>query len=320
MTRRLAAILFLCLSAILVAAAIKPVTINKRPYYSLKDFAANYKLKYSVKGKDIVLTTSDKRTISFTYNKKECNVFGTVVHLTYPVAKDGKSIYYLSKTDYDTLFYPILHSAKLPKRGIRHIVIDAGHGGKDTGAVNGKIMEKTLTLIVARRVEAILKKRGFKVTMTRSTDKSLELKDRTNVAANAKPDLFISIHFNSAQTTSLRGIETYVPNPADTPSFMGKNGTKAPSNTFDKENALLGFILQRHLIKATKFSDKGLKRVQHYVTRNVNCPAALVELGFISNKDELKAINTNAYFDKVACAICDAIQEYAKLLKPLSVK
>lgn len=309
-------LMLMCLSVMAAMPGVKTTLVNKQAYYRIADMAQYYRMKCVQKGNKIELSLPDGRTMAFTTNKTETKLFGVTVHLSYPVEKDMTGLYCISKSDYDTLLSPILHPSSVPRRNVSRIMLDAGHGGKDRGAERGSVMEKNLTLVVARRVAAILRKRGYEVLMTRDADKQLELKSRSNAVNAQKPDLLVSIHFNAHASPGIRGIEVYVPNPANTPSFLGAKGAVSASNKFDRENALLGFLMQRRLLSSTKAADRGFKRVQHYVTRNVACPAVLVELGFITNPTECALFAKSDYLDKLALGICDAVQEFGATLDP----
>ena len=300
--------------------AIPELTYGKRKYLDLRKVARHFGFKAAEKtvGKDriITLTTSRGETIVFTAAKQLFTVSGTTASLSYPVLwKNG--LYLLEKTDFTEFLEPLLNTTLIPRRTIKTIVIDAGHGGTDQGAAHGKLLEKNLNLLMARRVAAVLKARGYQVSMTRTADKTTSLQERCDFAAKQKPDLFLSIHCNSAEDTTINGVEVFIANPPGVPSFgttnIGKTGAATP---FQRTSALWAYHTQRALVSATKAVDRGVKRKQFKVIIDTPAPAMLVELGFLSNDKERAEMLKPAYQDKLAVALCDGIDKLAKTIQP----
>jgi N-acetylmuramoyl-L-alanine amidase len=166
------------------------------------------------------------------------------------------------------------------------IFIDAGHGGKDSGAVNGNIYEKDIALSIALKLEKMLKTCGIETVMSRTTDVFVTLQDRAKLANNSNVDLFISIHVNSS-TNLAKGIETLVY------SYRGKNKDIAQN-------------VQDNLIATTGTLDRGIKeRPDLYVLSATKMTAILIETGFI--KTEYQNLLSDDYQDKIASAITNAI-------------
>lgn len=309
------------------AAAKKPsprkvvlhsVTVKKRKYLYLREVAALYgcKYTYSSASKQAVMSDSGGVKLVFKRDSVSSQVNGIEVALSYPVIMH-KNALLLSLSDFQELLHPIMRPSTAPRRTINTVVIDPGHGGKDTGAKFGKVLEKDYNLIIARRVGAILQKRGYRVLYTRSTDKALELAERSKYAEKQKPDLFLSIHCNSAADTSISGIEVFVANPVGTPSFGTKTlGKKGPGTGYNAINAVWAYKTQAALIKATGAKDRGVKRKQFYVLRETPAPAMLIECGFLSCPAERKLLAKNDYLDKLAVAICDGVDDARKALAP----
>ena len=300
--------------------AIPELTYGKRKYLDLRKVARHFGFKASEKTIDkdriITLTTAHGETIVFTAAKQLFTVSGTTASLSYPVLwKNG--LFLLEKTDFTEFLEPLLNTSLIPRRVIKTIVIDPGHGGTDQGAAHGKLLEKTLNLIMARRVAAILRARGYQVSMTRTTDKTTTLQERCDFAAKMKPDLFLSIHCNSAEDTAINGVEVFIANPPGVPSFgttnIGKTGAATP---YQRTSALWAYHTQRALVSATKATDRGIKRKQFKVIIDSPAPSMLAELGFLSNDKEREEMLKPAYQDKLACALCDGIDKLAKTIKP----
>lgn len=163
------------------------------------------------------------------------------------------------------------------------IVIDPGHGGSDSGAIGpNKTQEKTITLAIGQKLKALLEKAGAKVVMTRQTDVDVygpnasatnELQARSNVANNNKADLFLCLHIDAFSQPSAGGITTH---------YYQKTGY----------DAMLAQNIQDQLDNITSFSDRGTKASGFYVLKHTDMPAVLIEMGFISNPDEERMLNT----------------------------
>lgn len=179
------------------------------------------------------------------------------------------------------------------KQGQYKVVIDAGHGGKDPGAksVSGR-EEKDFNLTMALRVEQLLKEEPLiEPYMTRTTDIFLELEERTQFAEYHQVDAFISIHGNAFQPKT-RGTETYY------------------THDYQREFAQ---TIHRHLVEATQFPDRGLHQKRFYVTNHTSMPAALVEIGFLTNVEEEKMLFDPEFQDRVAKALVNGIKDYFRL-------
>lgn len=292
------------------------ILINKCQYILLKDIAKFYGMALIVDGKTTTLSSKYTKLV-FKENSRLFTINGMTANLSYAAAKyQGAPALSVSDT---TLFLdPILRTATIPRRTIKHIVLDPGHGGTDPGTQHNGITEKNLNLMMARRVAAILRKRGYRVTILRSGDETLTLEQRVALSTKKAPDLYISLHCNASTDETINGIETYIPNPQGTPSSGGNTVAKnaSASNKVDRENALLGYLLQKFLLQHTKANDRGVKRKQFYVIRGQSCPSALIEVGFLSNRNERANMMTSPYQDKLALGICDAIQQFTNTLKP----
>ena len=172
------------------------------------------------------------------------------------------------------------------------IVIDAGHGGKDCGALRDNIFEKNITMDVSKKVQNILQKKGYKVYMTRTYDTNVSLEDRTIFTEGINPAVFVSIHVNSCNSENPRGIEThyYHDNSLELADYVHRNLTKKISHT----------------------TNRGLFKSRFYVINHTTVPAILVEIGFISNTAERNELITNQRQQTTAEGIVDGIIEYLK--------
>ncbi|BDS07605.1 hypothetical protein NT6N_26450 [Oceaniferula spumae] len=175
-------------------------------------------------------------------------------------------------------------------RHITRVIIDAGHGGKDKGSHRGSVYEKTLALSVAKKTEALLKKKGMAVTMTRRSDVFVSLTNRAAIANRYKNCVFVSIHFNAHRSTVYHGVETY---------YYGTEGSK-----------LAAHIHLRMLSRLKMRNRDTRQRKDLAVLRRTNCPAVLIECGYISNSVERKRCMSSSYQNNCAQAIADGILAY----------
>lgn len=181
------------------------------------------------------------------------------------------------------------------------VVIDPGHGGKDSGAIaEDKTTEKALNLRVAPRVESMLRERGYNVIMTRTTDEFIALSERAAIANRNNADIFVSIHFNSAGSASPYGIEVL---------YASENDVELKKDAGDQ--TLLAREVLNAVLKETGANSRGIKnRPELAVLRRTNMTACLIEGGFMSNPDELEKLKSDSYLDKLANGIVKGIENY----------
>ncbi|MDE5966708.1 MAG: N-acetylmuramoyl-L-alanine amidase [Lachnospiraceae bacterium] len=173
------------------------------------------------------------------------------------------------------------------------VMVDAGHGGKDPGAIYGDIYEKDITLSVANLIAALLEPHKIKVIMTRDEDVFVDKYDRAYMANKEKADLFISIHVNDLAQTSHSGIETY----------YGLDKTDGQQFAEYIHNAVL---------KNTHAVDQGTKSAGYVVVKYTVMPSALLEIGYMSNPEEREKLQSAAYRQMLAEGIANGIIEYAE--------
>lgn len=171
------------------------------------------------------------------------------------------------------------------------VIIDPGHGGRDSGAVSGKVYEKHLALDTALRLEALLKKRGYRTVMTRRGDYYLPLWQRAKIANQHKNAIFVSIHFNHTWRKGANGIETF---------YYGNNARALAAN------------VQGGMLRKTKAENRQAKHARYYVLKNSRNPAILVEGGFVSNKEDREKMMGAKYRDALARGIAEGIHNYRK--------
>lgn len=237
-----------------------------------------------------------------------------------------------------------------PKEKIDFIIIDAGHGGKDPGAVGKNAKEKDITLKVVKYINGYLKKklRNVQIKMTRTNDRFIELGKRTEIANKLlkknNNGIFLSVHVNASLSRRISGYETY---------FLSQNATNEGARStatlennvivledkkrrksyqdvdyvealmlttqIQKESRMLAKNVQNNMKKRlTRFSSRGVKKADFFVLRGALMPAVLVEIGYITNNKELRYLKTTKYQRKVAESIANGvssfIREYNKLV------
>jgi N-acetylmuramoyl-L-alanine amidase len=209
-----------------------------------------------------------------------------------------------------------------PARTNGVIVIDAGHGGEDSGARSalGNRYEKEFTLDWARRLDTLLTAKGWQVYLTRANDSELALSNRVAVAGRHKADLFVSLHFNSAGPNEEQaGLETYCLTPSGMPSSLTRGfeddlTVTFPNNSFDGQNLQLAVSVHHALLRVNGNHDRGVRRARFPgVLRGQQRPAVLIEGGYLSNRREARIISEPAYRQKLAQAVSDGIEEVAGL-------
>lgn len=226
------------------------------------------------------------------------------------------------------------------RSGSKHerIVIDAGHGGHDSGAVGGKKREKDLVLQIAKRLSKELKRRGYTVYMTRNSDRFLKLPQRTKIADRKDAKVFVSIHANSVpkkKRNKIQGVETFfLQNTRDARSQRiaareNKSVLKGAGSSLSKkviidsvlngpkivESNKLALDVQRRMLtnlrsKYKGVRDGGVRHAPFWVLVGASRPSILVEVGYISHPKERKRLFTSAYQALIAKGIAEGIENY----------
>lgn len=291
------------------APSIRYVSLKSVTYLYMEDVARFYGMRYKTDGKKVILFSAYSN-IEMKLDSRVMTLNGIQVHLSRPIIKSGGRLL-LGKSDFQNILEPVLRTKTLKRRKVKNIMIDPGHGGKDVGAVSGKIYEKNINLQVAQRLSQKLRARGYRVIMTRTKDVNLSLEARADFATKYKPDAFISLHCNSA-SSSVTGTEIYIATPSGDPPTGDNHVSKkaCPANSYNAENAFLAYYAQRAILARTGFEDRGVRRRRFYVVRNVPAPCMLVEMGFISNDSELLRLRSPYTQEQIANALADTIVKY----------
>ena len=185
----------------------------------------------------------------------------------------------------------------------KRIIIDVGHGGKDSGAIGiNDIQEKDVVLTIAN---AILKlnnelEKPLDIYLTRYSDTLISLSDRTKLAKALKADLFVSLHCNHSDNPDARGVEVYV---------------SRKQRKFSKASVFMGYQIESALCEAIGYESRGVKFANFQVLRETVecCASILLELGFLSNKDEGSYISDKNNIESIALSILLSIQKSIEL-------
>ncbi len=253
------------------------VSESKSTHVTLKN-SANTVMIFTVSGGQVYVNTKPVTTV------------GTV-------EKTGGQIY-VSKSLVSTI-RPVMQSrptttepTNRSRRSSGTVVIDAGHGGKDPGAISILgFYEKSVNLSVARKVARLLEQRGLRVKMTRTSDYFVELKERAAIANRLRADLFVSIHSDSFPKSSRRGYTVYI----------------ARSASSSSRRAASSIVRS---MSGTGLNSFGVQTAGYHVLTGTRGPAVLVELGYLSNRREAALLRSSSFQNRLAHAVADGISDY----------
>ena len=303
-----------------ITANISFIIINDKAY-QLQNNVFQRKGEYYVPLDDFLalLTQHTNTNYSMNYNSMSINLSSVIQNS--PIDKTTDLIKEKKKWQFDT------------------IIIDPGHGGKDPGSVGYKgTKEKDIVLDVSKRLaRKIQKNLRVKTVLTRDEDVFIRLQDRTKFANTNEGDLFISIHVNSNESKKPYGFETYLLKPgrnqeAINVALRENSVIELEGNKFEQLTdeqliqatiAQSGFVqysekfaalVQEEIDKRVQSRNRGVKQAGFYVLMGASMPNVLIELGYISNPNEEKKLNSSSYRDMLATSIYYAILEYQKIL------
>ena len=218
--------------------------------------------------------------------------------------------------------------------GIKKIVIDPGHGGKDPGASAFGLKEKNIVLDIAKKLAPILEKEtGAEVILTRTTDIYIPLEERTAIANTNDADLFISLHINAHPSEKVHGLETYYLNLSTNAEAMRvaafENATSThqmsdlqdilsdimKNSKINESSRLAGFVHNSLCngmegVQKDNFKNLGVKQAPFYVLIGAQMPAILIEIAFITNQMDSDNLNTDSFLEVIADDIVAGVQSY----------
>jgi len=226
---------------------------------------------------------------------------------------------------------------KTPKKRKKIVVLDPGHGGKDPGAIGayGKTYEKNVTLAMGKELKSLLEKKGYKVYLTRSTDIFIPLRQRVKIAQRHNADLFMSIHADSALNRNAKGLSVYTLSETASDREAAAlaerenkvdiiGGVDLSENSKEINDILISLSQTDSRNKSSKFASyvvnqmqKSVKLVDNThrfagfaVLKAPDIPSVLLEMGYLSNRQEEKLLKQSSYRKKLANSVAAAIDNY----------
>lgn len=283
---------------------------------SLQDLADMYGLCLCTGAEGQAVLSNKYTRLVFEPKKRRMEYNGVQLYMNAHV-KENRGTYFIHKTDLDTVLDPLLrphtHLANIPEGPV---VLDAGHGGHDPGALSpGGLKEKDITLDLALRTAEILKEQGVVVELTRDQDTFIPLKMRADLTEAYHAGLFVSIHCNAAENPQAEGVETYY---ITAPGFTSTQAApeaiadeaEYSGNHFSSGNSLLAYLIQQNILRESQRLDRGVRHARFAVLKGASCPAVLVECGFLSNIKGESLLGDPLHRERLAKGLADGIIEF----------
>lgn len=176
--------------------------------------------------------------------------------------------------------------------GWLYVMLDPGHGGDDPGCNFGKVMEKDVTMQVAKKVAILLEQHKVKIVFAREGDATVDKYDRVRHANREKVDIYVSIHCNSLERGTMQGIETYW-------------------GPWKREGQFLATAIHNATVKSTNANDIFVRSKEFAVVRHTKMASALIEIGYLSDPEERKKLTSSGYQQLVAEGITNGVLEFA---------
>lgn len=326
-TRKFPRVIFVLVMALAAISAQAKNVAWKRSTYKNIEYVPLYQVKefydfstLSQSGSTISLKNKEI-SIKFRSGGSEVMMNNVKFIFSNPIILIGGKNH-VSVTDLLKIIDPVLLPATIKSATpFDTVIIDPGHGGADVGAVNSLNTEAYYNLKVGRMLRDKLAKRGFKVVMTRDSDRFLTLQQRVGVANKYKNAIFISIHFNSVGRgwSRARGIETFTLSPVGVAhygrslkasDFQSSAGNQQDSANIALATAVHWGTLMKLKQKGMLVPDRGVRRARFSVLSGVKHPAILFEGGFLSHPTESRLIHSYKYQETLAQAFCDSVIFY----------
>ena len=296
------------------------VKYEGRDYVTLANVGQFYQLgTLQQSGNNLTLRTT-ARSLRGQLGSPEFYINNLKFILSYPIADIGGQPS-ISRIDLTKLLEPVLRPSRIQNSAkVDTIVLDPGHGGHGNGATSLFGCEKNYALDVALRARELLRLAGYKVLMTRTTDRFVPLEERAAFASRYPNGLFISIHFNSGGNDAT-GVETFTLAPRGVPSMAADGPSLSDfvpcnGNTRDAENIALACATHATLVSNSAMFDRGIKRARFVVLKDSATPGVLIEGGFLSNSGDARRIATATYRQQMATSIYQAVQNYHNAVGP----
>lgn len=304
-------------------ASAAQIEVDGRAYISLNTVGRHFSMRGFWLEPDKLFRLSNGRTvIDFTKNSRFTQMNQMPIYLGFSTVELEGQLF-MSVSDYQHVLQPILTPQVFSnKPRIRRVVIDAGHGGKDTGTRNDALglIEKDLVMDVSIRLKQLLEQSGFQVKLTRSSDVFIPLEKRSEIANDYGADFFISLHFNSAGSSEPSGFEVFALTPQNQPSTKkpkpdSEDNERFPGNGNDPWNVLAAYHIERGLVQGIGGPDRGVKRARFSVLKYLECPGVLVEMGFLSHPKTARKVQSARFRQSLARSLHEGILTYGERLQ-----
>jgi len=288
-------------------------------YRDIAAWASNHDLRAVTRGDDLLLTNRWSRlrlrreSTTLEFNDVE-------FRLSDPAVFRGGRMR-VSQRDIDSLVGPLVSPPKHSGKTIRMVALNAGHGGKDPGNMEGNRKEKVYTLALAKEISTRLRAAGLKVAMLRSDDTFLPLESRAAAANRLGADLYVSLHFNAYEGPGehrVRGVETYCLTPAGASSSNDTGhhgGGWNPGNAQDRENITLAHQVHRTILEQTDLPDRAVRRARFKELTLLRMPGILVESGYMTHGSDARFIYGTKTREQLAEAIAEGILRHKRLME-----
>jgi N-acetylmuramoyl-L-alanine amidase len=286
-----------------------------RRYVPVEDVANFYKLNApDIQGSSFTLT-GQGRTIRGTAGTREIWINNVKYILCFDVVAKGGHLL-LSAMDVTKIIEPVMRPGKIKNAcAVRTVILDAGHGGHDSGARGPLGVEKEAALDVVLRAKKLLEQNGFNVRLTRATDVFIPLERRPAIANRYPNAIFVSVHLNKSNRVGGTGIETYALAPRGVPSMDEENLSYSdfkqyPGHARDPENIALATAMHSSMLRHLHLFDRGIKRARFVVIRDVQIPGVLLEGGFMNHPNDARQIASSGFRDAFARAILEGVTRF----------
>ena len=309
MIRRSVEMLICCGTLLLFCgfnASVRPVMVDGRRCVVLTDAARadGWQADPAPDGRTITVSR-EHIAVKLVHNSAAATIVDSVrLAMLGKVLQLPDGVWVIGEEDWHKTLRPLLAVPQIPLTPVRRVVIDPGHGGHDSGAVRDGVREKDLNLRLAKRVADLLKDAGFTVILTRDGDQFISLDDRADRVRQENGDILLSLHQNASTNTAASGVEVFF----------------APGTRYAKASMHLAHVIQLGIMDRNgglgTSMDRGIKRAGFRVLRKADCPAILLECGFISNVQDREKLVQEEYLNSLAETIATGVAVYGKMAMP----
>ena len=308
--------LFLLLVATQIPVFAWDVVMHEgRRHVSLEDVSKFYRLRNPLVNGPSFTLSGPSKTIRGRAGTREIYINNVKYILCFPVEQKGGRIL-ISAMDVTKIIEPVMRPGLIKNaHAVRTVILDAGHGGHDSGAKGNRGIEKEAALDIVLRAKRLLEQNGYTVRLTRSSDVFIPLEDRAAFANRFLNAVFVSVHLNKSGGGAASGIETFALAPRGVPSMDEENFSYSdlklhPGHAQDAENIALATALHSSMLRHMRLTDRGIKRARFVVIRDIRIPGVLLEGGFMNHPLDGKLIASSAYRDAFARAILEGVDRY----------